>query len=89
MGVAGAGAALGALGAAVGGAVLVGADAGAAPGMGVGADIVERRRALGGSIQEREVGYGSAHAASPRPHTWAVVGAPENVCYYCFRYWRP
>lgn len=50
MGVAGAGAALGALGAAVGGAVLVGADAGAAPGMGVGADIVERRRALGGSI---------------------------------------
>lgn len=50
MGVAGAGAALGALGAAVGGAVLVDADAGAAPGMGVGADIVERRRALGGSI---------------------------------------
>jgi len=86
---AGAVVALDALGAAVGGAVLVGADLGAASGMGVGADIVERRRALGGLTREKEVGYGSAHAASPRPHTWAAVGAPENVCYYCFRYWRP
>jgi hypothetical protein len=80
----GAGVASGALGAAVDSVVLVGAGAG----MGVGADIVERRRAVGGSTQEREVGYGNARVASLTPHTWAVVGAPENVCYYCFRHWR-
>lgn len=81
--------ALGALGAAVGGVVLAGA--GAAPGIGEGADIVERRWAVGGSIQEREVGYGNARVASRRPHTWAVVGAPEDVCcsrYYRLQWWR-
>jgi len=67
----GAVAALGAVGAAaVGGdddVVLV--DVGAALSMDVGADIVESQREVGRPTQEREAGYGKAHAASPRPHT--------------------
>jgi len=57
---------LGALGAAVGGVVLVGVGA-AAPRM--GAHIVESQREVGRSTQEREAGYGKPHAASPRRHT--------------------
>ena len=62
----GAVAALGALGAAVGGdVVLVGVGAA----LSMDAHIVESQREVGRSTQEREAGYGKPHAASPRRHT--------------------
>ena len=62
----GAVAALGAVGAAaVGGDDVALVDVS----MGVGADIAESQREVGRPTQEREAGYGKAHAASPRLHT--------------------
>lgn len=65
------------------GVVLVGGCA-AALGVGMGANIVERLRVVdtGRMIdQERKAEYGNARVASLRPHTWGVIGVPENVCY--------